>query len=422
MARGRNIQNRQKRTIWRAMPGALALLVLLPVLTVIIGGAGAVTQSEIDALKQEQEESQARQEELKEELSQAEAEQSAAEDKRDLLLAQLDAINDELSNIKQQIAWYDEEIAQKEVERKEAEAREAEQYELFCQRVRAMEEEGTVSYWSILFNAESFSDLLDRLADVDAVMSYDNRVMEELTAAREELEQVQAELESARAEEQAVKEQQEAKKAEQQAKVAEAEELLAQLNANVEEVNRLLEEEDAAAAAIQADIEKKQAELEAQRQEGNVTLPPSSSGYQWPLPASNLKLTSAFGYRIHPVTHVPHSHTGIDVSATTGTPITAAKSGQVIISEMGTGSTWSYGNYVVIDHGDGTTTLYAHMNYRAVSEGEIVTQGQYIGDVGATGNVTGPHLHFEVRVNGQRVDPESCFPDLYDSFIRAYNW
>ena len=422
MARGRNIQNRQKRTIWRAMPDALALLVLLPVLTVIIGGAGAVTQSEIDALKQEQEESQARQEELKEELSQAEAEQSAAEDKRDLLLAQLDAINDELSNIKQQIAWYDEEIAQKEVERKEAEAREAEQYELFCQRVRAMEEEGTVSYWSILFNAESFSDLLDRLADVDAVMSYDNQVMEELTAAREELEQVQAELESARAEEQAVKEQQEAKKAEQQAKVAEAEELLAQLNANVEEVNRLLEEEDAAATAIQADIEKKQAELEAQRQEGNVTLPPSSSGYQWPLPASNLKLTSAFGYRIHPVTHVPHSHTGIDVSATTGTPITAAKSGQVIISEEGTGSTWSYGSYVVIDHGDRTTTLYAHMNYRAVSEGEIVTQGQYIGDVGATGNVTGPHLHFEVRVNGQRVDPESCFPDLYDSFIRAYNW
>ena len=396
MARGRNTQKKQNVTTRQTVFGGLALM-LLPMLTMIIGSAGAVTQSEIDALKQEQEESQARQEELKEQLSQAEAEQSAAKDKRDLLLEQLDAINDELSNIEQQIAWYDDEIAQKEVERKEAEAREAEQYELFCERVRAMEEEGTVSYWSILFNAESFSDLLDRLADVDAVMDYDNQVMEELTAAREELEQVQAELESARAEEQAVKEQQEAKKAEQQAKVDEAEELLAQLNANVEEVNRLLEEEDAAAAAIQADIEKKQAELEAQRQEENVTLPPSSSGYQWPLPASNLKLTSAFGYRIHPVTHVPHSHTGIDVAATTGTPITAAKSGQV-------------------------TTLYAHMSYRAVSEGEIVTQGQYIGDVGATGNVTGPHLHFEVRVNGQRVDPESCFPDLYDSFIRAYNW
>ena len=412
----------KRRMMIAVLAGFMVLMILLPMFTMIMGGARAVTQSEIDALKQEQAESQARQEALKDQLAEAEAKQYAAEEQRTLLLAQLDAINDELDNINAQIAWYDEQIAQKEADRKQAEAKEQAQYELFCQRVRAMEEEGTVSYWSILFNADSFSDILDRLADIDAVMDYDNQIMDELTAAREELERLQAELESARADEQAVKEEQEAKKAEQQAKVAEAEKVLEELNQNVEEVNRQLEAEDEAAAAIQADIEKKQAELEAQRQQQNVTLPVSSTGFQWPLPASNLKLTSAFGYRIHPVTHVPHSHTGIDVSATTGTPITAAKSGQVIISEKGTGSTWSYGEYVVIDHGDGTTTLYAHMNYRAVSEGQIVTQGQYIGDVGATGNVTGPHLHFEVRKNGQRVDPEECFPDLYHSFIRAYNW
>ena len=426
MAKTQKQPKRQKadkrRVMVAALAGFMVLLILLPMFTMIMGGAGAVTQSEIDALKQEQAESQARQEELKDQLAEAEEKQSAAEEQRSLLLAQLDAINDELDNINAQIALYDEQIAQKEAERKEAEAKEQAQYELFCQRVRAMEEEGTVSYWSILFNADSFSDMLDRLADIDAVMDYDNHIMDELTATREELERLQAELESARADEQAVKEEQEAKKAEQQAKVAEAEKVLEELNQNVEEVNRQLEAEDEAAAAIQADIEKKQAELEAQRQQQNVTLPVSSTGFQWPLPASNLKLTSAFGYRIHPVTHVPHSHTGIDVSATTGTPITAAKSGQVIISEKGTGSTWSYGEYVVIDHGDGTTTLYAHMSYRAASEGQIVTQGQYIGDVGATGNVTGPHLHFEVRKNGQRVDPEECFPDLYNSFIRAYNW
>src|SRR5699024_8654007 len=108
-----------------------------------------------------------------------------------------------------------------EVERKEAEAREAEQYDLFCQRVRMMEEQGTVSYWSILFNADSFSDLLDRIADVDAVMAYDNQIMDQLVATRQELERVQGELESARAEEQEARDQQEAKKAEQQAKVAE---------------------------------------------------------------------------------------------------------------------------------------------------------------------------------------------------------
>ena len=384
--------------------------------------AGAVTQSEIDALKKEQQASQAKQEELKDQLAEAEAQQAAAQEKRQLLTQQLNAINAEIANIDAQISYYDGEIAQKEEERKEAEAREAEQYELFCQRVRMMEEQGTVSYWSILFNAEDFSDLLDRIADVDAVMAYDNEVMDQLIATRQELERLQGELESARAEEQAAKEQQEAKKAEQQAKVAEAQALLDQINADVAEVNRQLDAEDAAAANLQAEIAKKQKQLEEERKQQNVTLPPTGSGYQWPLPSSCLTLTSAFGYRIHPISGQPHSHTGIDVSAAGGTPIYAAKGGQVIMSEYGSGVNWSYGNFVVIDHGDGTTTLYAHMSSRAVSEGQMVTQGQTIGYVGNTGNSKGNHLHLEVRVNGQRVDPEGCFPGLSNSFVRAYNW
>ena len=384
--------------------------------------AGAVTQSEIDALKKEQQASQAKQEELKDQLAEAEAQQAAAQEKRQLLTQQLNAINAEIANIDAQISYYDGEIAQKEEERKEAEAREAEQYELFCQRVRMMEEQGTVSYWSILFDSSDFSDLLDRIADVDAVMAYDNEVMDQLIATREELERLQGELESARAEEQAAKEQQEAKKAEQQAKVAEAQALLDQINADVAEVNRQLDAEDAAAANLQAEIAKKQKQLEEERKQQNVTLPPTGSGYQWPLPSSCLTLTSAFGYRIHPISGQPHSHTGIDVSAARGTPIYAAKGGQVIMSEYGSGVNWSYGNFVVIDHGDGTTTLYAHMSSRAVSEGQMVTQGQTIGYVGNTGNSKGNHLHLEVRVNGQRVDPEGCFPGLSNSFVRAYNW
>ena len=384
--------------------------------------AGAVTQSEIDALKKEQQASQAKQEELKDQLAEAEAQQAAAQEKRQLLTQQLNAINAEIANIDAQISYYDGEIAQKEEERKEAEAREAEQYELFCQRVRMMEEQGTVSYWSILFDSSDFSDLLDRIADVDAVMAYDNEVMDQLIATRQELERLQGELESARAEEQAAKEQQEAKKAEQQAKVAEAQALLDQINADVAEVNRQLDAEDAAAANLQAEIAKKQKQLEEERKQQNVTLPPTGSGYQWPLPSSCLTLTSAFGYRIHPISGQPHSHTGIDVSAAGGTPIYAAKGGQVIMSEYGSGVNWSYGNFVVIDHGDGTTTLYAHMSSRAVSEGQMVTQGQTIGYVGNTGNSKGNHLHLEVRVNGQRVDPEGCFPGLSNSFVRAYNW
>ena len=166
--------------------------------------------------------------------------------------------------------------------------------------------------------------------------------------------------------------------------------------------------------------EMKQKELEEQRKQNNVQLPPTGDGWLWPLPASNLKLTSAFGYRMHPVDHVPNSHTGIDVAASTGVPIYAARGGQVIMSEYGAGANWSYGNFVVIDHGDGTTTLYAHMSSRAVSEGQMVSQGQTIGAVGDTGNTSGPHLHYEVRRNGQRTDPEAYYPNL--PFIRAYNW
>ena len=400
----------KRRVLFGMLAGLMALLMLLPMVTTIIGAAGAVTQSEIDALKKEQAESQARQDELESQLADVKADQAAAEEKRKILTAQLDAINAEIANIDAQIAYYDGEIAQKEAEQAEAEQREAEQYELFCQRVRAMEEDGNVSYWSILFNAESFSDMLDRLADVDAVMDYDNQVMEELMAIKEEIISIREQLEESRAGEEEARAQQEVKLAEQQKKVAEAQAVLDEINADLNEVNRQLDAEDAAVAAIQEEITRKQKQLEEERRQNGTTIV-SESGYLWPLPGI-YRLSSLFGYRIHPITGKAHSHSGIDIPAAGGTPILAAKSGQVITSVKGSGAYWSYGNYVVIDHGNGNSTLYAHMSSRAVSEGEMVTQGQVIGYVGTTGNSTGNHLHFEVRDNGQRVDPESKYPGL----------
>ncbi len=395
-----------RRVVVGLLAAVLALLMLVPIFSMIVGNAGAVTQGEIDALKKQQQASQAKQQQLKDQLAEVKEDQVAAQQKRQILTQQLNAINAEIANIDAQIAWYDGEISKKEAERVEAEAREAEQYELFCRRVRAMEEEGSVSYWSILFNADSFSDLLDRIADVDSVMDYDNAVMDELIATREELERLQAELESARAEEQAARDQQEVKKKEQQAKVAEAQKLLDQINADVAEVNRQLDAEEAGAAEIQAQIAKKQKQLEEERRKNNITIS-SESGYLWPLPGY-YRLTSQFGYRIHPITGKAHSHTGIDVPAPGGTPILAAKSGQVVTSAKH----YSYGNYVVIDHGNGNSTLYAHMRSRAVSEGQMVKQGQVIGYVGTTGSSTGNHLHLEVRDNYTRVDPESKYRSL----------
>ena len=395
-----------RRVLFGGLAAVMALLLLLPMVTMILGGAGAVTQSEIDALKAEQAASQARQDELEEQLADVEADQAEAQQRRQLLQAQLDAINNEIENIDKQIAYYDAEIAQKEEEQAEAEANEEAQYELFCQRVRAMEEEGTVSYWSILFNSESFSELLDRLADIDAVMDYDNQVMDELIAIREEIIALRTQLETSRAEEQAARDQQAAKQAEQQAKVAEAQKLLDQINADVAEVNRQLDAESEAAAEIQAEIAQKQKQLEEQRRQNNITID-SETSYLWPLPGY-YRLSSLFGYRIHPITGEAHSHTGIDIPAPGNTPILACKSGQVVTSAYH----YSYGNYVVIDHGNGNSTLYAHMSSRAVSEGQMVTQGQTIGYVGTTGSSTGNHLHLEVRDNYTRVDPESKFPSL----------
>ena len=393
------------RSLRRAACVLLTAALLVPAWGGLARQVRAAAQSEIDALKAEQAESQVRQEELKEQLADVKEDQAAAQQKRQLLQQQLEAINAELDSINAQISYYDGEIARKEAERREAEAKEQAQYERFCERVRAMEE-GTVSYWSILFNAEDFSDLLDRLADVDAVMDYDNQVMEELTAARQELERLQAELESARAEEQAAREQQEAKRAEQQAKVAQAQKLLDQINADAAELNRQLDDEMEGAAEIQAEIARKQKQLEEERRQNNVTID-SETNYLWPLPGY-YRLTSLFGYRIHPITGKAHSHTGIDIPAPGGTPIQACKSGQVVTSAYH----YSYGNYVVIDHGNGNSTLYAHMSSRAVSEGQMVSQGQTIGYVGTTGSSTGNHLHLEVRDNYTRVDPESKFPSL----------
>ncbi|MCI9473929.1 MAG: peptidoglycan DD-metalloendopeptidase family protein [Flavonifractor sp.] len=405
-------QQKKPKTDWRrifvaVLAATLALLMLLPMLTMILGGAaGAVTQEEIDALKEQRAESQARQQELKEQLAGLKAGLEEAKEKRRILVSQLEAINGELENINAQIVWYDGQIAEKEEERAAAVLREQEQYDLFCRRVRAMEESGKASYWSILFTAESFSDLLDRLADISDIMAYDQAVMDQLIATREEIERLKAELESARAEQEAMKADLESKQAEQKEKVAEAQRLLDQINADTAEVNRQLEEESAAAQAIQASIVAKQKALEEERRRNNIIIN-SESGYLWPLPGY-YRLSSLFGYRIHPITGKAHSHTGIDIPAPSGTPILAAKSGQVVTS----GWHDSYGNYVVVDHGNGNSTLYAHMSARSVSEGQMVSQGQEVGKVGTTGSSNGNHLHYEVRDNYSRVNPEKKYSGL----------
>lgn len=382
-----------------ALTAAVAVS-LLPEAVVV--PASAVTQAEIDAMKEEANSLKQQQEEIQDQLDSLAADRENAMARKTLLEQQINATRAEISSIAAQISKYDELIAQKQTELDEAEAEEQAQYELFCERVRYMEEQGEVSYWSILFSSKDFADLLDNAMMVEEIMDYDNQVMDQLIALREQIEQDKAELETARQEQQDAKAEQEAAQANLQAQESEVDALLSQISNQEDELEAREAQLRAASDAATAEIAAAERELAAQ-----IANVPSESGFLWPLPG-RYNLSSLFGSRKHPITGKANNHTGIDIPASSGTSILAAKSGVVTTSTYNN----SYGNYVVVSHSDGTSTLYAHMVRRNCSKGDTVSQGQVIGYVGTTGSSTGNHLHFEVRVNGSRVDPINYFTDL----------
>ena len=395
---------KQKRMLRRLFCVVLALALLLPLSgPAAVIPASAVTQSEIDDLKDQAENLDNQREELQEQIEAIQSDKSRALERKSLLEQQISATQAEINNIQAQIEKYTQLIMEKEEELAQAEAEEAELYDQFCQRVRYMEEEGEISYWSILFSSSDFSDLLDNFMMVEEFIDYDNRMMEEILALQEQIQSDKAELETARTEQETARTEQEKAKADLQAQEAEVDSLIEEISGQED----LLEQQEAQlkAAADAMDDEIRRLEQEMASQISGVV---SESGFQWPLPASWNTLSSLFGSRTHPITGKPNNHTGIDIPASRNTEIYAAKSGVVVTSTYNS----SYGNYVVVSHSDGTSTLYAHMNSRNATVGQTVSQGQVIGYVGTTGSSTGNHLHFEVRVNGSRVDPVDYFPDM----------
>ena len=399
---------KEKRSLLRRGISILLALALLVPLTgqVSVMPASAVTQAEIDALKEQAGQLASQKAEIQKQLKAVQADKNEALAQKQLLENQIEVIRSEISNINQQIAKYDQLIGEKEQEISETEEKEQAQFDLFCRRMREMEEQGEVSYWSILFGSNDFSDLLDNYMMIEEIIEYDNSVIESLTALREQLSQEKAELEEAQAAQEEAKQQQQAAQAELAAQEAEVDKVIAEISSQESLLKNKESEFSAAASAADAEIRRMEQELSAQ-----IKGVASESGFLWPLAPSLNVLTSFFGSRPDPFTGKPDNHTGIDIPAARGTAIYAAKSGVVTTSVMGSGSSWSYGNYVVISHSDGTSTLYAHMSSRAVSKGDVVNQGDVVGYVGTTGRSTGNHLHFEVRVNGSRVDPLNYFTD-----------
>lgn len=394
-----------KDILRRVVVTALAVMMLLPIggeLVQANKSSAKVTQAEINALKSDANALAAEKKELANQLKEIRADKSQAQGQKNLLEQQINVIQSEIDNINAQIGKYDELIGAKQEEVNTTQARADEQYQLFCERIRAMEEEGETSYWSIILGSSSFAEMLDNFMMVEEIIEYDNSVMDALAALKQQLETEQKELEAAKAEQEAAKAVQVAAQDELEARQSEVDSLISEISAQEDKL-------EAAEAALKREANAMDAKIkELERQYANqIANVPSESGYLWPLPASWNTLSSLYGSRKHPITGRPNNHTGIDIPASAGTNIYAAKSGVVTTSTYNR----SYGNYVVVSHSDGSSTLYAHMKKRNATVGQTVKQGAVIGYVGTTGSSTGNHLHFEVRINGNRTDPVNYYKD-----------
>ena len=345
--------------------------------------------AQIAALEQKKKEQQEKLKDLEKQIAEAKAKKedvmvtkNLLDQRNQLLLEQIDDTQNQIDDAAAQIARY--------------ELLEQEQYELFCQQVRSEEERGSLSYLSVLFKATSMADLLNRMEFVNEVAEYNKTLIAAMKETRENIKAEKTEMEAKEAQ---LGEQQD----ELQGKLDETTKLMNEYAADQRELEKLYAAEEEAGKAIVAEINRLMAESD---------VVPSAEGFIWPVTTSR-KISSPQGNRVSPGNGIGSSnHKGVDIcNVSYSSKIYATKSGKVLIASMPysdpDGGKSGYGNYVVIDHGGGMSTLYAHMSIVKVSVGQYVTQGDVIGVTGNTGASTGPHLHYEVHsttmVNGRAV-------------------
>lgn len=325
------------------------------------------------------------------------------EGQKNVLVDQLDGIKTEIDQIEGQI---DQEahkltLAKKEAKKANLELQQAEedllqQKELLGERVRDIYINGKVSYLEVLFQAESFSDFLNRFELMKIIVENDKNLLEGIEAKREDLAKQRQKVETKKQQIAQLLSSQESKKNEMEGKQEQYDDKLDQAKQDLVEYEREI-------ARLEELESKKAAELIRLQQSKNKDSKAKGTGvYAWPTPGHS-RITSAYGWRMHPVLGVRKMHTGVDIGAPSGAEIVAAQTGTVIFAGWMNG----YGNTIILDHGAGMSTLYAHQSKLLVSVGDEVNKGDTIGKVGSTGRSTGPHLHFEVRQNGDTVNPTS---------------
>ena len=341
-------------------------------------------------------------EEARKEQAELEKKIEAIQADKDKALEQKALMDQRNDRLRKQVSLVQKQSDETTARIKELKAQEEEQYELFCKQIRQEEERGPVSYWSVIFKATSFADLLGRMDFINEVMEYDRNVMEQLRATREQLAMDQEALEEQKAE--LISTQQEMEE-----QIAAAEALIKEYESTEAGMQAMHEQAEEDEARILELIKK--ANSQNSGSSGGSSGGTGTGGYIWPTNSTRY-VTSPYGYRICPF-HGKEYHNGADIGAPYGSPVLAPKSGTVIQAGWNGG----YGISVMIDHHDGIVTLFGHMCDWNVSEGQQVVQGQVIGWCGSTGNSDGPHIHYTMYKNGAAIDPLPYLPGYI-----AYDW
>ena len=370
----------------------------------------ATTQAEIDELKEQRNQLKEQQKDIQNTVNSLRGQQ----DKLIELKTALDEKNaitlQQILNLEEQITLHEELIEQKSVELEKAQDVADEQLSRLKVRIRNMEENGRYNYVAVLFGAESISEFLSLMDDIGDIMKSDRDLENSYKEAVTDLKTVKSEYEEARLELKEQKAELTNLSAQLEKDILEANAAILELEGDISANSAILSQLNAQDKEMQDKINQKIKELNEQNKPSNPSNPsnpskPSGSGTLTVWPSYCTYITSVQGNRVHPITGQYGTHGGTDIGASYGSAIYAAGSGTVVTAYNNSAYNGGYGNYAMINHGNGNATLYAHMSSMAVSAGQTVTQGQVIGYVGSTGASTGPHLHYEIRVNGATVDP-----------------
>jgi len=351
----------------------------------------------VSDLKKQMEERSESIKQTEKEINAKKSEKDEAVEKRNNLDLQISAMLDDISDVEEVINEKEAEINAKNAEIEDLSVQIEEKNNKLKTRLKVIYEYGTTSYLQLLLESKGLSDLVTRLSVVKKVYSYDKNVIADFVNTKQQVEDAKQLIVNEQKEQIEARDILEDKKSELETLKNEKQKIIDSLNSDIKALEKEEQQKEADYDALKKELD---AALAAESSSSSQPAYTGNGQFSWPSAAST-RITSSYGYRTHPISGKKSLHRGIDIGAPMGSNVLAADAGTVVTA----GWNNSYGYYITINHGGGLVTLYAHNSKLLVSKGDKVTKGQVISKCGSTGNSTGPHVHFEVMLNGALQNP-----------------